>query len=197
MWPSEKWPSSNKIKAVRIWKPCLRRYISLQWLPRKYISYQPLECEGALRVSRYGSPSAKNYDGVHLRGKLAVQHYTGSMINVLSDAMPNTNPTFSQSNSNSGHSNIRPQRVQPQPVHPAWVPGPAKHEKGAQNVIFASENTGLVNYNNTWNRFKVHVKLTFNFKELSTSTKRPEPQSDWFRSPENGNTVKQQFFMNK
>ena len=81
------------------------------------ISYQPLECQGALRVSRYGSPSAKNYDGVHLRGKLAVQHYTGSMINVLSDAIPNIKPTFPQSNSTSGHSNLRPQRVQPQPVH--------------------------------------------------------------------------------
>ena len=38
------------------------------------ISYQPLECQGAMRVSRYGSPSAKNYDGVHMRGQLGVQH---------------------------------------------------------------------------------------------------------------------------
>ena len=49
---------------------------------------KPLECEGDLRLSRYGLPSAKDYDGIHLRGKMAVQHYTGSLINVLLDNLP-------------------------------------------------------------------------------------------------------------
>ena len=53
---------------------------------------QTLECQGALRVSRYGLPSAQGYDGGHMPGKLAIQHYTASIINVLLDALPNTNP---------------------------------------------------------------------------------------------------------
>ena len=53
------------------------------------ISYQPLECHDALRALRYGQPTARNYDGVHLRGNLAVQHYTGSIVNVLIDTLPN------------------------------------------------------------------------------------------------------------
>jgi hypothetical protein len=49
------------------------------------ISHQPLECDGDLRISRYGFPSTKEYDGIHMRGKMAIQHYTGSVINVLLD----------------------------------------------------------------------------------------------------------------
>ena len=52
---------------------------------------QPLKCQGDLRVSRFGFPSAQGYDGVHMRGKLAVQHYTGSLINVVLDALTNSN----------------------------------------------------------------------------------------------------------
>jgi hypothetical protein len=49
------------------------------------IASQPLECDGPLRISRYGYPSSREYDGIHMRGKMAVQHYTGSVINVLMD----------------------------------------------------------------------------------------------------------------
>ena len=53
------------------------------------IAQQPLECDGDLKVSRYGSPSVRGYDGIHMRGKLAVQHYTGSVINILLKSLPN------------------------------------------------------------------------------------------------------------
>ena len=49
------------------------------------IASQSLECNGQLRVERFGLPSTKSYDGIHMRGKLAVQHYTASMINVMLD----------------------------------------------------------------------------------------------------------------
>ena len=52
------------------------------------IAQQPLECDGNLRLSRYGSPSAKGYDGIHMRGVMAVQHYTGSFVNVLLENLP-------------------------------------------------------------------------------------------------------------
>ena len=52
------------------------------------IAQQPLECDGNLRLSRYGSPSAKGYDGIHMRGAMAVQHYTGSFVNVLLENLP-------------------------------------------------------------------------------------------------------------
>ena len=52
------------------------------------IVQQALDCKGELKLARYGSPSTRGYDGVHLRGSLSVQHYTGSVINVMSDIMP-------------------------------------------------------------------------------------------------------------
>ena len=52
------------------------------------LAYQPLECEGELRKARFGSPSDQSYDGIHFRGKQAVQHYTNSVIHVLSDVFP-------------------------------------------------------------------------------------------------------------
>ena len=57
------------------------------------IAHQPLECGGDLRISRFGFPSQKDYDGIHLRGKMAVQHYTGSVINVLLKILPNLKET--------------------------------------------------------------------------------------------------------
>ena len=119
------------------------------------ICYQPLDCDGALRVSRYGSPTARNYDGVHMRGKLAVQHYTGSIVNVLLDDMPNinqpagsyahvakSNPQFPQTCSNSGHTSPRPIFAQPKAVHPAGA-------KNAQNVrpgFFNANTRNMFNF---------------------------------------------------
>ena len=54
---------------------------------------QTLVCKGELKTSRFGVPSSKGYDGVHIRGKLAVQHYTRSVIDILLDVMPNVQPT--------------------------------------------------------------------------------------------------------
>ena len=46
---------------------------------------QGLECEGTLKTDRFGSLSNGNFDGIHMNGKLGVQHYTGSLINILLD----------------------------------------------------------------------------------------------------------------
>ena len=53
------------------------------------IVQQALECKGELRISRFGFPSAQGYDCIHMRGKLAVQHYTRSVIDALLGVMPN------------------------------------------------------------------------------------------------------------
>ena len=57
------------------------------------IVQQTLECQGDLKTSRFGLASSHEYDGVHMRGKLAVQHYTGSIINALLDVLPNSTST--------------------------------------------------------------------------------------------------------
>ena len=54
------------------------------------IAKQSLECDGDLRTARFGSPSHNGYDGTHLRGKMAVQHYTGSLLNILLDIFSGT-----------------------------------------------------------------------------------------------------------
>ena len=46
---------------------------------------QGLDCEGTLKTDRFGSQSNANFDGIHMNGKLGVQHYTGSIVNVLLD----------------------------------------------------------------------------------------------------------------
>ena len=56
------------------------------------IEKQALECDGELRVARFGLPSANGYDGTHFRGEMAVQHYTASMLNVLLDVF-SVNPS--------------------------------------------------------------------------------------------------------
>ena len=69
------------------------RVLEDMWLTRGcpkniVITEQHLECDGDLKNARFGLQSAKDYDGIHMRGKLAVQHYTGSVINVLLDNLP-------------------------------------------------------------------------------------------------------------
>ena len=57
------------------------------------IVQQGLNCNEELRSSRFGHPTAQGYDGVHMRGKLSVQHYTGSVLNALMEAVPSLSPT--------------------------------------------------------------------------------------------------------
>ena len=84
------------------------------WLKRGrpsgiYIADQKLQCDGELRVLRYGHPYYGNFDGIHMRGKLSAQHYTKSVIDVFTSVYPellspnttkakhNTTTTFRQS----------------------------------------------------------------------------------------------------
>ena len=52
------------------------------------IGKQELECEGELRFQRFGNPNFANYDGIHMRGKLALQHMTMTYINMLTGLFP-------------------------------------------------------------------------------------------------------------
>ena len=54
---------------------------------------QNMECQGPLRLKRFGNPhfqgnNGKPWDGVHMRGKLSVRHYTNSIIRILSKLSP-------------------------------------------------------------------------------------------------------------
>ena len=57
------------------------------------IEDQHFECHGPLREKRYGNPDyvgydGKPWDGIHMRGRLAVTHYTNSIIRILSGSIP-------------------------------------------------------------------------------------------------------------
>ena len=52
------------------------------------IQDQKLDCQGPLREKRFGkmgdvAPNGKPCDGVHMRGRLAVRHYTNSVIRIF------------------------------------------------------------------------------------------------------------------
>ena len=44
---------------------------------------QNLECHGNVKNEIFGHPTARNCDGVYLRGEKAVQYYTKSFLDVL------------------------------------------------------------------------------------------------------------------
>ena len=55
---------------------------------------QNLDCQGPLREKRFGNPGQTGYDGkscdmIHMRGRLAAQHYTNSFVRILSDLSTN------------------------------------------------------------------------------------------------------------
>ena len=57
------------------------------------IEDQHMDCQGPLREKRFGNPGSTGYDGkpwdgVHMRGRLAVTHYTNSLIRILSGTVP-------------------------------------------------------------------------------------------------------------
>ena len=147
------------------------------------ITGQHLECEGDLRKSRFGLQSAKDYDGIHLRGELAVQHYTGSIINVLLDNLPELRATptlpvnLSQPGSyanvvkNGTHhqqSKFNPRRKfhrqtfnQAHQAQPKFVPDGVGNAANFKNPTTGTNNTPLGErfvYNvNTQNRFTSNV----------------------------------------
>ena len=57
------------------------------------IEDQHLDCHGPLREKRFGNPGivghdGRPWDGVHMRGRLAITHYTNSLIHILSGTVP-------------------------------------------------------------------------------------------------------------
>ena len=51
------------------------------------IADEKLECQGELKRARFGHENQFNYDGIHYNGELGTQHFTGSMINALSESL--------------------------------------------------------------------------------------------------------------
>ena len=70
------------------------------------IVHQQLECEGNLQRARFGSSLSPRYDGIHMRGEMAVQHYTGSFANFLLDTLP-------QFQNSKNRINITPSHISP------------------------------------------------------------------------------------
>ena len=57
------------------------------------ISDQQMDCRGPLRQKRFGNPGSKGHDGkpwdgTHMRGYLAVKHYSNSMIRIMNECNP-------------------------------------------------------------------------------------------------------------
>ena len=57
------------------------------------IADQNLDCQGPLRRKRFGNPGqvgrdGKLWDGIHMRGAVAAQHYTNSLVRIISDLSP-------------------------------------------------------------------------------------------------------------
>lgn len=69
---------------------------------------QGLGCNGALRIKRFGDPHLRNYDGIHMRGELAVQHYTNSVIRMFHSLIPSTRDRDTRVKQQSGHNQEKP-----------------------------------------------------------------------------------------
>ena len=52
------------------------------------IGQQDLFCDDQLRVLRFGSPNSQNYDGIHMKGKLGMQHMTETFVKMLTGIFP-------------------------------------------------------------------------------------------------------------
>ena len=101
-----------------------------------HIVQQDLDCTGELRFLRFGPPTSPGYDGTHMRGTLAVQHYTGSVITALLKVIPDCNsgsngtlPSDAKTTPQpfyQSHPNLEPRRsnyyAQAQPQHVAQPP---------------------------------------------------------------------------
>ena len=104
-----------------------------------------------MRNSRYGSPVTQGYDGVHMRGKQAVQHYTGSVINVISDVMPNlgikkvtitnaTTPGFEHRNKWTSRNRVNKGQQMYNSAQPKFVQGRPQMTKTYANVASMKTN---------------------------------------------------------
>ena len=75
-----------------------------------------MDCYGQLREKRYGIPGTRGYDGkfvdnIHMRGVLAVKHYTDSFIRMLRPGAADGSPGRSQLRSDD-HTNCEQAQYQ-------------------------------------------------------------------------------------
>ena len=143
---------------------------------------QDLDCYGDLRLQRFGSPSSPGYDGIHMKGDMAVQHYTGSLIQCLVQVMPECYPTGVTSDNNrrkhgpSPHYNQpryipRQPAVQPQPqpqhVHrPGRVSYPHQYQHQYQHRAHTSPATGA-NSTPLGGQWQYNIRTQNRFSQLS------------------------------
>ena len=82
-------PNSIKAKLNNFGNAVYNRLWMQKGCPQNIkIQDQKLECQGPLRIKRFGNPgmvghNGKPWDGIHLRGALAVRHYTSSAARIF------------------------------------------------------------------------------------------------------------------
>ena len=112
-------------------------------------------------MSRFGIPSGKGYDGIHMRGRMAVQHYTGSLVNVLLQNLPkfekasktpiNLTPLYPPTYANIVKKKMHPNQSKPnhmQPnkgyyAQPQFVPGNAQNTGPARQQYNVDTQNGF------------------------------------------------------
>ena len=130
------------------------------------IADQNLDCQGPLRRERFGNPGQvgrdrKPWDGIHMRGAFAAQHYTNSLVRIISDLSPHfprqaaadfhrsCPQAIYQSRARSNQSSYQRSRL------------PANHNTGNKA---ANHNTG-----NMQGRYSYHVPTKNRFNGLENN----------------------------
>ena len=130
------------------------------------ISDQKLDCQGPLREKRFGNPGligpdGKPWDGIHMRGRMAIRHYSNTMIRIIDELSPKKKDNFHQScpqtiyqqNSNDGNYQYQNRRYRN-----TEYSGNRQPKKMYTNGRYsAGSNAKYYEYNTTVNnRFSAH-----------------------------------------
>ena len=112
-----------------------------------------------------------------MRGKLAVQHYTGSVINISLDVLPNLNSntkarvnitpqpqTYASIVRKSPQSNQKSRNSQAQPQLGEYLADNMSGQQGAGSRQYKKKvNTGTANYGGNYHQYNVQTKNRFSF----------------------------------
>ena len=83
------------------------------------VEKQNLDCKGEIKSQCFGSPGSPGYDGIHPRGKFAVQHFTRTFIDMYTSVSPQSSQGQSQPNKHQEHTASQNQSSQVNPVKPS------------------------------------------------------------------------------
>ena len=102
---------------------------------------QKLGCYGELRSKRYGVVGAPGYDGIHMRGPLATQHYTNSVLRIFHQLNPTLqSKPFPKFKKTQQHNFV----PSPRPLFPKY-PGQNNRQTGSRRH-FDEKHTNANNY---------------------------------------------------